>query len=65
MSRGEDVSGEKKRIIELMASGESYRRRFGWASLQIAFPDVAKHIEGFDPESPSPAHVQEMNRLLG
>jgi len=63
LSRGEDVSSEKERIIDLLASDSLDRRRFGWASLQIAFPTLAEEILGFDPQSPSSLHVEQILRM--
>lgn len=63
MARGEDVTSEKSRILDLMLSDNGDRRRFGWASLQIVFPLIAKQFAEFDPENPSQEHLEELNVL--
>ncbi len=63
MSRGVDVSGEKPRVLDLLLSTASDRRRFGWGSLQIAFPDLAARIQGFNPQNPSSDHLETIRKL--
>ena len=63
MSRGEDVTSEKGRILELLLADNWERRRFGWASLQIVFPEISQQIADFNPESPVPAHLELLRKL--
>ena len=63
MSRGEDVTSEKDRILELLLSDNWERRRFGWAPLQIVFPVIAGQIAEFDSESPDSAHLEFLRDL--
>jgi hypothetical protein len=60
MARGVDVSGEKPRVLDLLLSSASDRRRFGWGSLQIAFPDLAGPFKDLICKTP----VQVMNRKI-
>ena len=52
MSRGEDVSKFKPRILALLQSEDPDRRRFGWNCLQLAFPPEAEVLAGFRSNSP-------------
>lgn len=63
MARGVDVSGEKPRVLDLLLSTASDRRRFGWGSLQLAFPDLAAALSGFDPQNPSSVHLEMIKNL--
>ncbi len=63
MARGEDVSSQKPRILDLMASENGERRRFGWASLQIAFPELAAQLENYNPKSPSASHHELIQHM--
>jgi len=64
MARGEDISAEKNIIVALLASDEADRRRFGWGSLQLGYPDLAAQLEGFDAEKPSAEHIERVKLLL-
>jgi hypothetical protein len=63
ISRGVDVSGEKLRVLDLLLSAASDRRRFGWGSLQIAYPDLAATLRGFDAQNPSSNHLDIIRKL--
>lgn len=63
MARGEDVTPEKPRILDLLLSDASDRRRFGWGSLQVAFPELAAQLPEFDPEHPSQDHLDKIRAM--
>lgn len=68
MARGLDVSSEKARVLDLLLSDELDRRRFGWACLQLAFPDLSRPdlsrvLPDFDFQSPSPAHRESLRQM--
>jgi hypothetical protein len=63
MARGEDVSAQKSRVLDFMASDELQRRRFGWASLQVAFPELAAQLGNYSPESPLASHCEQIQRM--
>ena len=64
MARGVDISPQKQRILDLLLSEDSDRRRFGWTCLQIGFPELARGVTGFDPQNPSPDHTAAISRLM-
>lgn len=49
LRRGENVADELPFIIELIKSDSADRRRFGWAALKFAFPEIASEIPEFRP----------------
>lgn len=63
MARGVDVSPQRPRILDLLLSKDSDRRSFGWTCLQIAFPELARGLAGFDPRNPSAEHLVTIGRL--
>jgi hypothetical protein len=63
MARGIDVSGEKPRVLDLLLSEASDRRRFGWGSLKIAFSELAAKLSGFSPENPTAAQLEQIKKL--
>ena len=63
LERGEDISAEKVAVLDLLATDDSDRRKFGWTCLQIAFPGLAEQIAGFDPEEPTNAHIEQIQRF--
>jgi hypothetical protein len=43
-SRGEDISSDLDKILELLEDSESHRRIRGWAALKSAFPQIAASL---------------------
>ena len=63
MARGVDVSGEKLRVLNLLLSAASDRRRFGRGSPQIAFPDLAAKLWGFNADNPTVVHLAQIRNF--
>ncbi|HVF85807.1 MAG TPA: hypothetical protein VM821_07475, partial [Abditibacteriaceae bacterium] len=65
MSRGEDVSCYKGQIVKLLASDNLDRKKFDWASVQVAYLDGAEQLTDFNPEAPTTTHAETIRKLQG
>ena len=63
MRRGEDISVDLPAVLALLRSDSPDERRFGFGSLQLAFPELARQLSDFDPADPTEHCREKLARI--
>lgn len=62
-ARGEDVTSEFPRVVEMLHSDDRFVRIFGWDAIRIVFTEEMKYAEGYEPRESTDQCREKANPL--